>query len=105
MRERICPVIILMNRNKKRYILPIVFCSAALFVFDVNADAAAGVPQADSVQSEAAGDIWQQQAELAAANAEAYQKAQEQYAAELAAYQQALLEQQAGGGGRRCFSH
>ena len=95
MRERICPVIILMNRNKKRYILPIVFCSAALFVFDVNADAAAGVPQADSVQSEAAGDIWQQQAELAAANAEAYQKAQEQYAAELAAYQQALLEQQA----------
>lgn len=67
MRECICPVIILMNRNKKRYILPIVFCTAALFVFDVNADAAAGVPQADSVQSEAAGDIWQQQAELAAA--------------------------------------
>ena len=65
MRECICPVIILMNRNKKRYILPIVFCTAALFVFDVNADAAAGVPQADSVQSEAAGDIWQQQAELA----------------------------------------
>ena len=95
MRECICPVIILMNRNKKRYILPIVFCTAALFVFDVNADAAAGVPQADSVQSEAAGDIWQQQAELAAANEEAYRKAQEQYAAELAAYQQALLEQQA----------
>lgn len=93
MRERISPVIIFMNRNKKRHILPIVFCTAALFTLDINA--AAGASQADSVQVEAAGDIWQQQAELAAANEEAYRKAQEQYAAELAAYQQALLEQQA----------